>query len=561
LNILGISCFYHDSAAALIQDGKVVAAVEEERYTRKKHTNEFPRQAVQYCLDHAGIKINDVDYIGFYEIPRNKFNRLISTHLHYFPSTYEQFKPFAALWFMRNLQMENVLRNELNYENELVFVDHHLAHAASAFLPSGFEKSAILTVDGVGEWTTTAWGTGEGNKINLSHEIRFPHSLGLLYSAVTYYLGFKVNNGEGKIMGLASYGKPRFREQFRELIDIKDDGSFKLNMDYFKFHRGLEMIDEKFDSLFKCRRNSGEELKSQHEDLAATLQNVLEEAMIKMANNIHRETGLKKICIGGGVGLNSVANGKILKETPFTDIFIQPASSDAGSSLGSALYIHNCILDNKDRWNMDVYTGHLATHEEVKNYLENSDLKYVELSEEEIIDRVCQMVAKDKIVGWYQGRMEFGPRALGNRTILANPGNPDMKDILNSRVKFRESFRPYAASVMEEKLGEYFDCDYRTPFMLLVYDVLEDKRSVIPSVTHIDGTCRVQSVTPEQNPLYYRLIKRFHEVSGIPMVLNTSFNIRGEPIVSNVGEAVNCYLKTGMDALAADRFLLIKEGQ
>lgn len=559
MNILGISCFYHDSASALIQDGKVVAAVEEERFTRRKHTNEFPRQSVQYCLDHAGIKINDVDYIGFYEIPKNKFNRLINTHLYYFPHTYEQFKPFAALWFMRNLQMENVLRKELKYENELVFVDHHLAHAASAFLPSGFDNSAIFTIDGVGEWTTTAWGVGEGHKINLSHEIRFPHSLGLLYSAVTYYLGFKVNNGEGKVMGLASYGKPRYREQFRELIDIKDDGSFKLNMDYFKFHRGLEMIDEKFDSLFKCWRKPEEELKPEHEDLAATLQNVLEEAIIKMTNNIHEQTGLKKICIGGGVGLNSVANGKMLKETPFTDIFIQPASSDAGSSLGSALYIHNCVLGNENRWNMDVYTGHSATHEEVKDYLDNSDLKYVELSEEEIVERVCRMVAKDKIVGWYQGRMEFGPRALGNRTILANPGNPEMKDILNSRVKFRESFRPYAASALEEKLGEYFDCDYKSPFMLLVYDVLEDKRSVIPSVTHVDGTCRIQSVTPEQNPLYYRLIKRFYEISGIPMVLNTSFNIRGEPIVSNIKEAVNCYLKTGMDALAAERFLLVKE--
>ncbi len=561
MNILGISCFYHDSSAALIQDGKVVAAVEEERYTRKKHTNDFPKNAVEYCLKCGGIGINDVDYIGFYEIPQNKFSRLINTHIHFFPKTFEQFQPFIALWFMRNLRMEEFLRKELKYENELVFIDHHLAHAASAFLPSGFDKAAILTIDGVGEWTTTAWGIGEGNKVELKNEIRFPDSLGLLYSAITYYLGFKVNNGEGKIMGLASYGKPTFRKQFNELIDIKDDGSYRLNLDYFKFHYGLEMINDKFDKLFNCRRMENAEIKKEHEDLAATLQDVLEEVFVKMAKHVQKQTGLTKLCISGGVGLNSVGNGKILKESIFKDIFIQPAASDAGSSLGCAMYINNCILDSKERWKMDAYLGHEGNYEEVQNYLKNSELVYQELKEDELLEKVSQMVAEDKIVGWYQGRMEFGPRALGNRTILANPGNPEMKDILNSRVKFREYFRPFAASALEEKLGDFFDCDYPTPHMLLVYNVLENKKNVIPSITHVDGTCRLQSVTEKENPIYYKLIKRFYEKTGIPMVLNTSFNIRGEPIICNIEQAVNCLLKTDLDALAADRFLLIKKDQ
>jgi carbamoyltransferase len=559
LNILGISCFYHDSAAALVQNGKVVAAVEEERFTRKKHTSDFPHKSVQYCLDTAGLKINDIDYVGFYELPENKFDRLISTHMHFFPHTYEQFEPFAALWFKRNLRMEAILREELKYEKELVFIDHHLAHAASAYLPSGFDKSAILTIDGVGEWTTTAWGIGEGNKIELRDEMRFPDSLGLLYSAVTYYLGFKVNSGEGKLMGLTSYGKPTYRDKFNELIEIRDDGSFKLNLDYFKFHKGLEMIDDKFDKLFNCRREPESEIKPEHENLACSLQVVLEEAILKMVRHIHKETGLTTLCIGGGVGLNSVTNGKILKETPIKDIFIQPAASDAGSSLGCALYINNCILDDKTRWKMDAYLGHEITRDDTAEYLKTTDLKYRELSEDELVNEVAKMVADNKIVGWCQGRMEFGPRALGNRTIIANACHPEMKDIINRRVKFREVFRPYAASVLEDKLGEYFDFDYTSPFMLLVYNVLEDKKDVIPSVTHVDGTCRVQSITPEYNPIYYKLIKKFYEITGVPMILNTSFNVRGEPIVRDVKEAINCFIKSDMDALAIDKFLLIKE--
>ena len=556
--ILGISCFYHDSAACLIKDGEVLAAVEEERFTRKKHTSDFPQQSIKYCLDTAGIKVDDLDYVGFYELPERKFNRLINTHIHYFPKTFDQFVPFLSLWMMRNLRMENYIREQMGFKGKLVFVDHHLAHAAAAFLPSGFDKAAVLTIDGVGEWTTTAAGIGEGGKVEITKEIRFPDSLGLLYSTITSYLGFKVNNGEGKVMGLASYGKPIFRKEFSELIDVKDDGSFRLNLDYFKFHYGLEMFNDKFDNLFKCRREPESEIKQEHEDLAATLQDVLEEVILKMAVNIHKETGLSKLCIGGGVGLNSVTNGRIIRETPFKDIFIQPAASDAGSSLGCALYIYHCILNNNNRWDMDCYLGHQATYEEVKAQLENSQIKYEELSEEEIIEKTAQMIAKDKMVGWYQGRMEFGPRALGNRSILANPGNPDMKDILNARVKFREPFRPYAASVLEDKLGDYFDNDYPSPHMLLVYNVLEDKKSVIPSVTHVDGTCRVQSVTMKSNPRYYKLIKKFGEITGINMVLNTSFNIRGEPIIRDAKEAINCFLKTDLEALAADRFLMVK---
>lgn len=561
MNILGISCFYHDSAAALVQDGQVTAAVEEERFTRKKHTSDFPEQAVKYCLDQAGITIDDIDYIGFYELPEKKFNRLISTHMSFFPHTFQQFRPFVARWMMRNLRMENIIRETLKFKGKIVFVDHHLSHAASAYLPSGFDKAAILTIDGVGEWTTTAQGIGEGNQVKLTKEIRFPDSLGLLYSAVTYYLGFKVNSGEGKVMGLSSYGKPRFLEKFKELIDIKEDGSFHLNLDYFKFHCGLEMINDKFDSLFKCRREPESEIKQEHQDLAATLQAVLEESILKMVKAIHKETGLTKLCIGGGVGLNSVTNGRIIRETPIKDIFIQPASSDAGSSLGAALYVYNCMLDKKERWNMDCYLGHRATGDEVKQYLDKSGVKYRELGEEDLINEVARMLSENKMVGWYQGRMEFGPRALGNRSILANPGHPEMKDILNSRVKFREHFRPYAASALEEKLGDFFDYSYPSPFMLLVYNVLEDKRSVIPSVTHVDGTCRIQSIRPDQNGIYYKLIKRFYELTEIPMVLNTSFNIRGEPIIRDVKDAVNCFRKTDLDALAAGNCLLIKEGR
>lgn len=542
-----------------MQNGQVVAAVEEERFTRKKHTSDFPRKSVEYCLESAGLKINDIDYIGFYELPEVKFDRLISTHMHFFPKSYEQFEPFAATWFSRNMRMEQILREELKYEKELVFVDHHLAHAASAFIPSPFEKAAILTIDGVGEWTTTAWGLGEGNSVELHNEIKFPDSLGLLYSAITSYLGFKVNSGEGKLMGLTSYGKPTYRDKFNELIEIRDDGSFKLNLDYFKFHTSLEMFNEKFDNLFKCRREPESEIKPEHENLACSLQIVVEEAILKMVRHIHKETGLKTLCMGGGVTLNSVTNGKILKETPIKDIFIQPAANDAGSSLGCALYINSCILGDKTRWKMNAYLGHEATRDEVGEYLKTTDLKYREVDEETLVEEVARMVADNKIVGWYQGRMEFGPRALGNRTILANACHPEMKDILNRRVKFREVFRPYAASVLEEKLGDYFDNDYTSPFMLLVYNVLENKKDVIPSVTHVDGTCRVQSITPEYNPRYYKLIKKFYDITGVPMILNTSFNIRGEPIVRDVKEAVNCFLGNDMDALAVDRFILIKE--
>jgi carbamoyltransferase len=543
-----------------LRDGEVIAAVEEERFTRQKHTSDFPRQGVAWCLERAGIGIGKVDWVAFYERPRLKFNRIISTHLRYFPRTFQQFARFAPIWLGRNMQMERHIREELGFNGRIHFVEHHAAHAASAYLPSGFDRAAILTVDGVGEWTTTTRGRGEGCGLRLEEEIRFPHSLGLLYSAVTSYLGFQVNSGEGKVMGLASYGKPRYREQFDKLLHMRPDGSFRLDMDYFDFHLGLEMFNSRFDELFGCRRMPGEEIRPEHEDIAASLQDALEGAMLAMARDWHDKTGLDALCIGGGVGLNSVANGRILRESGFRDIFVQPACSDAGAALGAALYVWSCILGRKERWRMThACLGHEAGSREVEEYLEKEGIPHQKLSGDEIAPRVAHLLAQDKIVGWYQGRMEFGPRALGSRSILANPCNPEMKDILNSRVKFREPFRPYAAAVMEEHLGEYFDCAYPSPFMLLVYNVLEGMRAAVPAVTHVDGTCRVQSVRGEQNPLLYRLIEEFRRLKGIAMILNTSFNVRGEPIVRDVKDAVNCYIHTGMDALAACNCLLTKE--
>ncbi len=559
LNILGISCFYHDSAVALLQDGRVVAAAEEERFTRQKHTRDFPSHALDFCLSQGGIKFDDLDYIAFYEVPRLKFHRLIMTYLDQYPHSREQFFYFLPMWMQRTREFRKKLESRIRGKTRIVYVQHHGTHGAAAFLPSPFEKAAILTVDGVGEWATTSWGVGQGNRLSLHSEIRFPHSLGLLYSTITSYLGFRVNNGEGKVMGLASYGEPRFIEQFQKLIRINPDGTFCLNMDYFNFHRGLEMFNDRFHRLFDCQRQPEAAIEKKHMDMAATLQYFLESAMVLMARDIRGKTGLDSLCIAGGVGLNSVANGRILKESGFRNIFIQPASSDAGSALGAALYVWNCLLNRPERWAMNPYLGYRGTRHEVEKYLDRAGIPYEKLDDNELFDQVAGLISRDKMVGWYRGRMEFGPRALGNRSILANPRSLSMKDVLNARVKFREPFRPYAAAVMEDHLGDYFDCTHPSPHMLLVYNVLEHRKLEIPSVTHVDGTCRVQSVTEESNGDFYRLIDAFYRVTGTPVLLNTSFNIRGEPIVMTVRDAVNCYQNTGLDALAADNCLLVKD--
>jgi len=559
--VLGLDCFYHDSAAVLLHQGRVRHALEEERFTRAKHTSDFPAQAVAEALRREKITSADLEAVAFYELPRWKFSRIISTHLAQFPHSKESFAAFAPLWLSRNMRMEMILRRKLGeYRGPMVFVEHHLAHAASAFYPSPFREAAILTIDGAGEWATTTSGQGCEDEIILDREIRFPHSLGLLYSAITDYLGFKVNSGEGKVMGLTSYGRPSFRKQFGELIEIAADGSFRLNMEYFNYHRGLTMTAEKFDRLFGCRREPESEIKTVHEDLAATLQSVLEEAILKMAQDLARRSGLKNLCIAGGVGLNSVTNGKILAQTPFTGIFVQPASSDAGASLGAALYYDVAIKRRNRRYRMDhAHLGTDATPEEMCAALEERKISFRRLDEPSLVDAVAELLAADRMVGWFQGRMEFGPRALGNRSILASARHPRMKEILNARVKHREPFRPYAASLPREACARYFDRTDNSPFMLLVYNVKEEMKSEIPAVTHVDGTCRVQTLTAESDGLYHRLVCRYGELTGHPIILNTSFNVRGEPIVRTPAEAINCFLNTDLDALVLGPCLAIKE--
>jgi len=562
--ILGISCFYHDAAACLIKDGKIIAAAPEERFSRKKHDHNFPLKAIQYCLKEAEITTQNLDYIGFYDKPFLKFERLLSTYVSVFPRGLFSFFKSIPIWLKEKLWLPYIIRKELGYKGKILFVEHHISHAASSFLVSPFEKAAILTVDGVGEWATATRGIGEGNIIKLSHEIHFPHSLGLLYSAFTYYLGFRVNSAEYKIMGLASYGKPVYADQIKkELIDIKEDGSFKLNMNYFAYTYGLTMTNKKFNKLFGGPRRLPEtEITKKYQDIAASIQKVTEEIMVKMANHLYKETGFTNLCLAGGVALNCVASGKILKETPFTNVFIQPAASDAGGALGVAMYIWNCIL-NKPRnfvWET-AYWGPGFSSEQIRTFLEKNSVPYKELQEERIAPTIANLLSEKKIIGWFQGRMEFGPRALGNRSILADPREASMKDIINKRIKFREEFRPFAPSVLEEYAGEYFEMDIPSPYMLFTTKVKGEKKKIIPAVTHIDGTSRHQTVAKEQNSLYYDLIKEFFKITGVPVLLNTSFNLRGEPIVCTPTDAYLCFMHSGIDYLVMDKFLLDKKKQ
>lgn len=559
MNILGISCFYHDASACLLQDGRIVAAVEEERFTRQKHATEFPKNAIAYCLREGGITVKDLDYVGFYEKPFIKFERIILSHLATFPRSWRAFLSAMPLWLREKLQVPVIIRQELGYRGPILFIEHHLAHAASAFLVSPFEEAAILTVDGVGEWATTTLGVGRGSGISLHKEIRFPHSLGLLYSAITAYLGFKINSGEGKVMGLAPYGRPVYRTQFEQLITIQPDGSFRLNLDYFQFHYGMEMFSPKLEELLGPRRPPNGELTPHYCNVAATLQAVLEDAMLSMAKHLHDLTGQEALCMAGGVALNSVANGRILRETPFRDLFIQPAAGDGGTSLGVAAYIYNTVLGHPRTFVLEnAYLGPGFSDEEIEAFLRSQGADYMRYDRDQLVKAVAQLIADDQIVGWFQGRMEFGPRALGNRSILANPCNAAMKDILNARVKHRESFRPFAPSVPLDDMATYFDWDYPSPFMLLVCDVRPQMRPVIPAITHVDGTARLQTVTRDENPLYYDLIKEVGRRTGVPVVLNTSFNIRGEPIVCTPQEAYACFASTDMDYLALGSYLIAK---
>ena len=569
--ILGISCFYHDASAALLKDGKIVAAAQEERFTRKKHDIEFPINAINYCLKSQNINIDNIDYIGFYEKPLLKFERILHQHLQAFPLSYKTFIASMPSWFKERLRIVKLIRKKLRYKKDVFFIEHHLSHVAGSFLPSPFKEAAVLSVDGVGEWTTTAYGTGEGNSINLIKEIKFPSSLGLLYSTLTAYLGFSVNNSEYKVMGLAPYGNMDkktnpYYEKLEKVIDIKDDGSFRLDMSYFIYHYKDKMPSKKLCHLLEGKiRKPKEELTAKHQDIAAALQLILEEVMTKILNHIYKVTKSKNLVIAGGVGLNSVYNGKILRNTKFKNIWCQPDPGDGGTSIGVALYIYNTILNKKRVYKMDnAYLGPAFTTKEIREFLDKNKIKYYEFkNEKELLKLTARLIYENNVVGWFHGGMEWGPRALGARSILSNACNPEMKEILNLKVKHREKFRPFAPVVCDDDCLKYFDCKYPIPeptdFMLMVYPIKKEWHKKIPSVTHVDGSGRLQTIRRTQNPLYYDLIKEVGKLLGIPVLINTSFNIRGEPIVCSPQDAYKCMMGTGIDYLVMDNFLIKRE--
>jgi len=589
MKILGISAYYHDSAAAIVVDGKIVAAAQEERFSRKKHDHRFPINAVKYCLNEAGIDSSQIDYVAFYDKPFLKFERLLETYLTYAPIGIQSFIKAMPLWIKEKLWMKELIKNEIGFEGKVLFPEHHESHAASAFFASPFQDAAFLTIDGVGEWTTTSYGTGEGNKINLIADIKFPHSIGLLYSAFTYYTGFKVNSGEYKVMGLAPYGEPKYVDTIlNELMDLKEDGSFKLNMKYFNFAAGLTMTNSKFHKLFGREPRKPESKLTQMEmDLARSVQDVTDEVMLRLARHIKKETGMEYLVLAGGVALNCVANGKVLRENIFKDIWIQPAAGDAGGALGAALFTWYQYLnnernaDNKNDFQKGSYLGPEYSNEEIKIFLEKRKFPYKELNEDELIRKSADLIAEENVIGWFQGRMEFGPRALGNRSIIGDARSTKMQSIMNLKIKYRESFRPFAPSVLEEKVSEYFEIDRPSPYMLLVADVKnerqkrmsneEDKlfgidklnivRSDIPAITHVDYSARIQTVSKETNPLYHKLISEFDKKYGCGVIINTSFNVRGEPIVRSPLEAYTCFMRTEMDYLVLGNFILDKKEQ
>jgi carbamoyltransferase len=566
MNILGLSFFYHDAAAALVRDGELVAACAQERFSRKKHDSEFPELAVEFCLKQAGITLEQVDHIVFYEKPFVKFDRILLCALGTWPHSYKGFLKAIPIWMKDKIRIRHYIQKKLNTDKDILFCGHHMSHAASAFLVSPFEKAAIITADGVGEWDTTCIGYGEGNRIVLEKKIEFPHSVGLFYSALTAYLGFKVNDAEWKVMGLAPYGEPKYLDQFLQLVDIKPDGSFRLNMDYYAHHWSENTMLNRWERLFgEPPRKPETELAKYHYDIARSGQAAVEKIMINMARAVHERYPCDALCIGGGVGLNSVANWKILKQgTGFKNIFIQPAAGDDGGALGAAFWVWNCVHGQPRKFTMNhAFWGPAYSDDEIQAALDRIGAKYEKLSREQLVERTVKAIAEDKVIGWFQGRQEFGPRALGSRSILANPGNPKMKDIINAKVKFREWFRPFAPSVLKEKAHIYFDMPegFDSPYMLLVPQVRQEWRAKLSAITHEDGTGRVQTVEPNIVPLYYELIKRWGEVSGVPVILNTSFNVRGEPIVTTPENAYNTFVKTGIDVLVMGSYILQHKDQ
>jgi len=590
MNILGISAFYHDSAAALIRDGEIIAAAQEERFTRKKHDFGFPKNAIRYCLEEGKLSVKDLDFVVFYEKPFLKFERILETYLGCAPRGIKSFLLSMPLWIKQKIWMKSSIQNELKgFNGKILFTEHHQSHAASAFYPSPFKAAAILTADAVGEWSTTSIGRGKDNKIELLEEINFPHSLGMLYSAFTYFTGFKVNSAEYKVMGLAPYGEPKYVKTILDnLVDLKEDGSLKLNMEYFDFTVGLTMTNEKFNKLFGGPPRKKESPLTQKEmDLACSLQEVTDMAMLKMARHAKKITGSNYLCLAGGVALNCVANGKILRENIFDDIWIQPASGDAGGALGAALAVWYDYLDNqravdgKKDFQKGSYLGPEYNDQFISDFLKQYKIPYLKLSESELIKKSAELIKQGKIIGWFQGRMEFGPRALGSRSILGDARSPEMQKKMNLKIKFRESFRPFAPTVLSEEVSNYFEIDRPSPYMLLVADVKkeirremteEEKklfgiaklnivRSRIPAVTHIDYSARIQTVDRETNQKYWKLIKTFQEMTGCPVIINTSFNVRGEPIVCTPLDAYKCFMRTEMDFLAVGNYLLDKKDQ
>ncbi|MBI2543296.1 MAG: carbamoyltransferase [Candidatus Aenigmarchaeota archaeon] len=569
--ILGISCFYHDASAALLKDGVIVAAAAEERFTRKKHDTSFPINAIKYCLKNQNITIDDVEYVGFYEKPFLKFERVLFQHLDSFPMSLKTFLSSTPSWLNEKLRVIRIIKKELKYKGDILFIEQHMAHAASSFLISPFKKAAIVTTDGVGEWTTTTYGVSEGSEIHLMKEIKFPHSLGLLYSAITAYLGFKVNDSEYKVMGLSAWGtmdkeKNEYYQKLKKVIHVKEDGSYRLDMSYFKYHYADRMPSKRLCELLDGPvRKPESEMTQRHKDIAAALQMILEEIMLKMLNHVYKVTQCENVVLAGGVALNSVFNGKILKNTPFKKIWIQPDAGDGGTSIGVASYIYHTILGHDRNYVLkDAFLGPGFSTEEIREFLDTNNIKYTEFKDEkELVGTIAKLIYENKIIGWFQGRMEWGPRALGARSILANPCNSEMRDILNLKVKHREKFRPFAPVVCEEDAMIYFDCDNPIPeptdFMLMVYPIRKEWRDKLPAVTHVDGSGRLQTIRRFQNPLYYDVIKEFGRLSEIPILVNTSFNIRGEPIVCTPFDAYKCMMGTGFDFLVMDKFLIKRD--
>jgi carbamoyltransferase len=588
--ILGISAYYHDSAAALVRDGEIVAAAQEERFTRKKHDAGFPKHAVAYCLAEAGIRTNQLDYVGFYDKPLLKFERLLESYFGVAPRGLQSFITAMPVWMKDKLFTRDMLRKALEgYEGQILFAEHHESHAASAFYPSPFAEAAVLTMDGVGEWATSSYGIGRGKDLELFAELRYPHSLGMLYSAFTYYTGFKVNSGEYKVMGLAPYGIPKYVDLiFDKVLQLKDDGSFKLNMDLFNYLHGLTMTNGAFDRLFGGPpRQAESEITQREMDLAASVQVVTEEIMMRMARHVHRETGMADLCLAGGVALNCVGNGRLLREGPFRRIWIQPAAGDAGGAVGVALTVWHKVLGNERRNPSEgdsmkgSYLGPSYADDEVEKFLREAGAVWERVPHEAMLDRVARALADEKVVGWFQGRMEFGPRALGARSILGDARSSKMQAVMNLKIKFRESFRPFAPSVLRERVADWFELDTDSPYMLLVAPVTKERRiamteaqqklfgieklnvprSDIPAATHVDYSARIQTVHPETNPSYHALLKRFEALTGCPVLVNTSFNVRGEPIVCTPKDAYLCFMRTEMDVLVLGNCVLEKAKQ